>query len=189
MRKSIISVGEGTVVYESKFNQVISFPFENTLTKKKGVWEVVKRKNAVGMITGILGITPNLEAILIKTFRIPLDNWIIQHCYGGANAGETEQEAACRELVEETGYKAKSATRLFTGPFNPALVSDQLVVFLGLDCQKIHEGKRDVAEDIEVLLVPLKEALMVLHDWSAHTFVDIKLWGAVYAARELLLKK
>lgn len=189
MRKPIISVGDGEIVYDGKFNQVLSFPFENTKNKKKGVWEVVKRKGVAGMVSGILGVTDDLHVILVRTFRIPLNDWVIQCCYGGAKKGETEEDAARRELLEETGYGAEKTTRLFQGPFNPALTSEQMVLYLGINCIKVHDGKRDAAEDMDVFLIPLRESPMILHEWSAHSLVDIKLWGPIYAAQELLLRE
>lgn len=49
------------------------------------------------------------EIILQKQFRPPLDKVTIEVPAGLIDAGETAEEAAVRELREETGYVAKAS--------------------------------------------------------------------------------
>ncbi len=186
-RKSILEVGEDRVVYDGQFITVTSREFTNIKKNKKGVWEVVNRKGTVGNVVGVLGVTENLEAILVNIYRVPLKSWIVQLCYGGAKEGEKEETAAGRELIEETGYRAEKMEKLFEGPFNPAITDEVAAIYLATGSVQVHKGRREAAEDIDVLLFPLKSAVDELRRISQDILVDIKVYGALYAAMDLLL--
>ena len=62
----------------------------------------------------------------------------------------TMEEAAKRELLEETGYKAGKMTKLTTLAENPTKSTSWAHVFLAEDLQQI--GKQELDEDGEVEL-------------------------------------
>jgi len=61
-------------------------------------------------------ISPD-EVVLIKQFRAPLNDYIIEAPAGVVDNGETPEETAERELVEEIGYRPGKLVKL--GSFTP----------------------------------------------------------------------
>jgi 8-oxo-dGTP pyrophosphatase MutT (NUDIX family) len=62
------------------------------------------------------------EVVLQKQYRPPLDKIVIELPAGLVDEGETAEEAAVRELREETGYVAEvleTSPVMFNGNHNP----------------------------------------------------------------------
>ena len=57
----------------------------------------------------ILATTETGEIILIKQFRPALNQYTLEFPSGFINASESPQEAAARELYEETGFNMQSS--------------------------------------------------------------------------------
>jgi len=78
---------------------------------------------------------------------------------GVFNPGENAEEAAARELHEETGYKAGKIKKLGDFSPNPAIMSNTVHFFLAEDL--IDTGKRNLDEDeyVEVELVNAEEVI------------------------------
>jgi 8-oxo-dGTP pyrophosphatase MutT (NUDIX family) len=74
---------------------------------------------------------------------------------GLADAEDTPEEAAARELLEETGYRAERWTKIGVANPNPAIFNNHCYTFLAQDIQKVSDLVPDQTEDIEVVLVPL----------------------------------
>lgn len=67
---------------------------------------------------------PGPEIVLQKQYRAPLDKIVIEVPAGLIDAGETAEEAAVRELKEETGYvgvASESSPVMFNGTSIPLL--------------------------------------------------------------------
>ena len=66
-------------------------------------WESVERVNCSGIV-GMVPLTDDGDVILIKQFRPPVNGYVIELPAGLCDIGETLEDAARRELIEETGY-------------------------------------------------------------------------------------
>lgn len=118
----------------------------------------------------IVPVTKNNELVLIRQYRHAVEDETIE-IPGGAidwRAKESPEQAALRELAEETGYVAEQVIPLGWQRPNPALQSNKLWSFLALGCEKKLEQKLDEFEDIEVITVPLEEALDFVHQGQIH---------------------
>lgn len=102
----------------------------------------------------VVAYTKGGEAILIRQFRTGTWSTTLEIPGGMVDQGETPATAAARELEEETGYRAGHWEPLGAHHPNPALQGNQLHTFLALDCERVHDGKQDLGEDITVELVP-----------------------------------
>ncbi|OGZ05440.1 MAG: hypothetical protein A3C93_01060 [Candidatus Lloydbacteria bacterium RIFCSPHIGHO2_02_FULL_54_17] len=174
---SKLLLGPDEEMWRGRFISVAKRPFTNTETGKEGHWEMVKRE-ARGRIVGVIAVTPENEAIIIKIFRVPLNKYVLE-CAAGLpdKAGEPEIELARRELLEETGYACRTLTPVVSGPINGGLVADEMVFFLGLNAQKVAEPTPEDAEDIEVLKVPVAELPALLKNPPEGVLVDFKIWA------------
>jgi hypothetical protein len=96
---------------------------------KERTWEHAERKtrpkgseiDGVGIVA-ILEKASGPEIILQKQYRPPIDKVVIEVPAGLVDAGESAEEAAVRELKEETGYVgvvSESSPAMFNGMIHP----------------------------------------------------------------------
>jgi len=78
---------------------------------------------------------------------------------GVFNPGENAEQAAARELHEETGYKPEKIKKIGEFSPNPAIMSNKVHFFLAEDL--IDTGKRNLDEDefIEVELIDVNKVI------------------------------
>jgi len=70
---------------------------------------------------------------------------------GRVESGETPEEAALRELEEETGYRAESLVPLYP-PHAPSSKIDWFIyVYVGKNCKKVVEPRPEPGERIELV--------------------------------------
>lgn len=163
------------VLFEGRFLRV----------KKKDRWEYVERCKTTGIVA-ILPITENQEIILVEQFRVPVNQRVIEIPAGLAGDIEGEEdealaEAAKRELLEETGYKAQQMEYLTEGPPSAGLSTEVVTFFRATGLKKVSEGGGAGSENIQVHAVPLAD----LKTWieikrEEGCLVDYKVYAALY---------
>ena len=108
-----------------------------------------------GPAVAILAITKNNQVILVRQFR-PGPNEIFNEIPGGyIGKEETPEQAAKRELLEETGYRGN--VRLITTASDCAYSTMIRYCLVATECEKVAEQKLDKTEFAEVVLMPLNE--------------------------------
>ena len=149
-----IKVGQDEVVYDGKFIKTIRRHYLDGKGEEKA-WEMMERKTK-GRIVGIVAITPEQEIILEKSFRIPVDSYVLELPAGLPDKdGESEEELARRELLEETGYEVDEVKFIIGGCISAGILTDELALYLGMNARKAREPELEPSEDIEVIKVPL----------------------------------
>ncbi|MCL2175294.1 MAG: NUDIX hydrolase [Treponema sp.] len=78
---------------------------------------------------------------------------------GVFEAGEKPEEAAARELYEETGYKPQKIKKIGEFSPNPAIMANRIHFFLAEDLQGGEKQKLDEDEYVEVELVDIDRAI------------------------------
>lgn len=93
--------------------------------------EIIKRKNAVG----IIAITPKNKIILVKQFRQPVEECLWEIPAGIIDGDESAGDTAHRELIEETGYKAHKVNELIHYYSSPGFTDEEVIIYkaTGLD--------------------------------------------------------
>jgi 8-oxo-dGTP pyrophosphatase MutT (NUDIX family) len=138
-------------------------------------------------VVGIVPITDQGEVILIKQFRPPVNGYVIELPAGLCDIGETLEDAAGRELIEETGYAAGRLSFLVKGPMSSGSSSELLTVFVATDLTYVGIGKRDETENIGVFKIPLADlASALLRLQQEDCFIDLKISGLVEMAQLLI---
>ncbi|MBL8151753.1 MAG: NUDIX hydrolase [Blastocatellia bacterium] len=105
----------------------------------------------------IIAITKSKDVILVRQYRHGSETVTLEIPGGMVDDGESPEEAAKRELLEETGYSSRDLTLLGVCEPNPAIQNNLCYTFLATDVELEKEQKMDSTEDIEVILCPLKE--------------------------------
>ena len=116
--------------------------------------EVVEHPGAVIIVP----ITSDKKIVLIKQFRKPVEKVIYEIPAGLIDKGEKLEDAAKRELKEETGYVAGKIKKFLSAYTTPGYSTEMIHYFLATDLKKESQSF-DEDENIEVELVDLKESI------------------------------
>ncbi|MCX7857928.1 MAG: NUDIX hydrolase [Deltaproteobacteria bacterium] len=104
----------------------------------------------------VIPLTKDGQIVMIRQYRHGSNSFCLE-IPGGLVDNETPEEAAKRELLEETGYSGDTIEFLGAVNPNPALFNNLCHTFLVRDVKKTKEINLDPQEDIEVVLVPINE--------------------------------
>jgi 8-oxo-dGTP pyrophosphatase MutT (NUDIX family) len=92
------------------------------------------------------------EILLLWRHRMVTDSWGWEVPAGRADPGESPEEAAAREAVEETGWRPRSMRRLGSFHPMPGLVEQTFHVFVADGADRVGEpSDTDEAERVEWL--------------------------------------
>ena len=106
----------------------------------------------------IVAVNDKNELLLIKQYRNAVKKNLLE-IPAGSMDGSEESPARCaqRELAEETGFKAKTLTKLFEGYLLPGYCNEYMYFFLAIDL--IHAPLTpDEDEFIETIPVSFSQA-------------------------------
>jgi ADP-ribose pyrophosphatase len=107
----------------------------------------------------IFALTKKQEVVLIKQYRHGIQKEILELPGGSVIKGETPFQAAKRELMEETGYTGDEFIEVGHGSPNPAIYTNTIHYFLGLDVEQIGKQSTEDVESIEISLIPLQDVI------------------------------
>jgi len=106
------------------------------------------------------------RALLVRQWRFGIGAPTLEIPGGMVDPGETPLEAARRELLEETGYRAARWSELGAVEPNPAFLTNRCTTFLAEGLERVGEPMGDGEEEIVVESAPV-EALGELVDSGA----------------------
>ncbi len=105
----------------------------------------------------IIPLTDDDQVIMVRQYRHGSRRITLEIPGGLVDPEDPPKKAAARELLEETGYRAKKWLKIGVVNPNPALFSNRCYTFLAKDLKKVSDPSPDQTEDIEVVLIPLSE--------------------------------
>ena len=154
--------------------------YETKLNGTRISQEIVEQGNVVA----ILAIDGD-EAILVNEFRYPV-GYVLEIPAGTVDKGETPLKCAKRELLEETGYKAKKIEHLIR--FFPKLGYNTQIIdcYVATELTKISEPNLDEDELITVKKIKFRKLLNMINNgkiYGSYTICAVM----IYAARKKLV--
>lgn len=145
--------------------------------KKLGKWEFVSRTGSVQAAV-ILAVDDG-HVLLVEQYRVPIGARCLElpaGLVGDEEAGEAVEEAARRELEEETGYRAERMVNLGRFYSSAGMSSEGFTLLRGEGLTRISEGGGVAGEDIEVHRVRLEDlAAFVAERRAQGVALDSKL--------------
>lgn len=147
--------------------------------RTRGRWEYVSRARDI-RAAAIIAIDRG-DVILVEQYRVPLGRICLELPAGliGDDAGaegESTEDAAMRELEEETGYRAARMENLGEFHSSPGMVSESFTLLRAHGLTKVGPGGGTEGENITVHRVPLPHLPQFVAQWraSGHA-VDVRL--------------
>ncbi len=176
------------VVWQGTFMSAVEITYRDARGAVR-TWEALERLG-IGGIVVMAAVTPEGKVLLEKQFRPPLGRDVIELPAGLVEPGESMEDAARRELVEETGWSAEKLAFLAEGPISTGASTESLRAYLCTGLTRVGKQGGDDNEIIEVSEVPLDQAQDHLRAAQEQgTLVDLKVFGLLELARQALAKQ
>ncbi|TYC51992.1 NUDIX domain-containing protein [Rhodobacterales bacterium] len=161
--------------------------------RRDGTWqEMVREAYDRGHGAACLLHNPETDCVLLtRQFRLPVwlsgfDPFMIE-APAGLLEGESPEERMRGELIEETGFEVSSLEHLYDVHMSPGSVTEYLAFFAGTyhvnDQVGDGGGLQEEGEDIEVMHVPLSDALKMVRSG------EIRDAKTIILLQELALRK
>ncbi|MBQ0052037.1 MAG: NUDIX hydrolase [Treponema sp.] len=150
---------------------------EDLIWQKKGKKELLKTR--VLTVTEIESVSPENETgnfivmdapdwvmvipeidgdfLMVKQWRHGENNLSIEFPGGVMDAGESPEDAARRELLEETGYKSNELIYLGKANPNPAIMSNHVHFFAAKNLVATGKQELDDEEFVDYMRIPKEE--------------------------------
>jgi 8-oxo-dGDP phosphatase len=154
---------------------------EGTTTER----EVVEHPGAVGVVA----LDEAGRVLMIRQYRHPVGRLLWELPAGLRDvAGEPTAQTARRELLEETGYRARDWHVLADYFSSPGIITERLRVFLARGLEEVPAADRDfvpVDEEAHLILdwVPLDDAVALVLAGELHNGLAVVGLLAAHQAR------
>jgi len=158
--------------------------FTDTLQEPDGhrhIKDVIRHNGSVVMLAVDERKNPtDPDVILERQYRHADVQYLIELPAGSRNPGEAPLAAAKRELMEETGFRARRWTMLIRYFASPGFLGEWMQIYLARD---LREGaaRPELDEQIEVLRVPLSKAMKMIAEGKIHdgkTLIGLSLYDS-----------
>lgn len=119
---------------------------------------------------GAVTIIPMVDedhVCLIQNYRDSVNETLIELPAGTRETDEAPELTAHRELIEETGYQAKSLERLHGFFLSPGILDEWMQLYLATDLI-LGPAAREAGEQIENMVVPWEQAISLVQEQKIH---------------------
>jgi ADP-ribose pyrophosphatase len=102
----------------------------------------------------VVAVTPNDEVVLVWQYRFGTNALSLEIPGGVIDDGESPEQAARRELREESGYEGDRFDLLLDLEANPAVQNNRCFTFVAPGARATAPTRFDAQEELETVLVP-----------------------------------
>ena len=128
----------------------------------------------------IMVVDDKNRILLVKQYRLPAEKYMWELPAGKVDEGEKPFQAAKRELIEETGYRAKEWKKLASFLVSPGFVQERMTIYLAtgltageatpMDDERIETGwfkRKEVAKMIDSGEIDDAKTIVGFYRWLA----------------------
>ena len=145
----------------------------------KATRDIIRHNGSVVILAVDDSINPSdPEVILERQYRHAAGQYLIELPAGTRNPNEPPLAAAKREMIEETGYRARRWTMLVKYFASPGFLGEWMQIYLAQD---IRQGKAALEDDehLEVFRLPLSKVMKMVAAGEIHdgkTLIALSLY-------------
>jgi ADP-ribose pyrophosphatase len=126
----------------------------------------------------MMAVDEKERILLVRQYRLPADRYLWELPAGRLDPGETPLTGARRELIEETGCRAKKWTRLAHFWVSPGYVEERMTIYLA---EGLTQGEATPMDDerIEPRWFTAKQVGEMIHAGriqDAKTMIGYYMW-------------
>jgi len=145
----------------------------------KATRDIIRHNGSVVILAVDDSINPSdPDVILERQYRHAAGQYLIELPAGTRNPNEPPLAAAKREMIEETGYRARRWTMLVKYFASPGFLGEWMQIYLAQD---IRQGKAALEDDehLEVFRLPLSKVMEMVAAGEIHdgkTLIALSLY-------------
>ena len=153
----------------------------------KATREVIRHNGSVVVLAVDVETNPKDPGILlIKQYRHAAGKMLLELPAGRIEPGEKLIPAGKRELIEETGYRAKRWSRHATYYASPGFLTETMTILLA-EGLTLGEAAPEDDEKIELHMTPLSEVMKMIHAGKIQdgkTLIGVMLYDSVWRRKK-----
>jgi 8-oxo-dGTP pyrophosphatase MutT (NUDIX family) len=165
--------------YSNAWIQVTEFDVLNP-SGNKGIYGKVHFKNHA---IGIVPLDEQMNTYLVGQYRFPLNQYSWEIPEGGCPLGEEELAAAQRELLEETGLKAKHWQRMLDVHLSNSVSDEAGTIYVATGLSQ-HEAMPEDTEQLIIKKLSFDEAFNMVQNGEITDSLSV---SAILQTKLLLL--
>jgi ADP-ribose pyrophosphatase len=189
-KKSLKLKGRGkTLSSKTVFQGKVFWVTRDTVKEPGGVTatrDVIRHNGSVVILAVDASKNPKDPGILlIRQYRHAADKILLELPAGRIEPGESLLAGGKRELIEETGYRAKKWSKLASYYASPGFLTETMSILLAENLT-LGEAHPEADEKIELHMTPLSEVLKLIHAGKIEdgkTLIGVLLYAARQAAK------
>jgi len=137
----------------------------------------------------VVALTAEKKILVVSQFRFGIRKTTVEIPAGLVEPGETPQEAAIRELMEETGYTTNDWTYLGWVEANPAFLNNRCHMWLANNVIKNHTPALDESEDVVVCDLFIEELHREIREGAMRNALTLLALSQVFDMRGEVLSE
>ena len=153
-------VTKSNILFEGKVFDVKLDEIEYDSTGNKGRREVAIHPGGAVVVA----ITDENKIVMVKQFRYPFQEWVLELPAGKLDDNEDPQNCASRELTEETGYTAENISKLGHIYTTPGFCNEILHIYLAENLKPGDHDREEGEEGMEVHEYSIEEIKQKIAD-------------------------
>jgi ADP-ribose pyrophosphatase len=128
----------------------------------------------------MMAVDDKQRILLVRQYRLPAAQYLWELPAGKVDEGETPLQAARRELIEETGYRARKWEKLSRFYPSPGFVAERMTIYLAtgltagaatpMDDERIEARwytRRELADMIRRGKIEDAKTIIGFHTWNS----------------------